>query len=105
MREPPRDPSQYRLSVHAFQRRKNRGIDKAAIASCIQNGIAQEAKGGYPSVKFVHVPLGVDEAVAVIANAEDGAIKTVYWDVECCHPKIVELREKHGLMNSTGVTS
>ena len=101
----PRDPSHYRLSMHAAQRRKNRGITFEQIANTIESGIVQEAKGGHPTVEFVHVPMGSDEAVGVVANAADGTVKTCYWAYECTHPKIVELRKERGLINSSGVTS
>lgn len=90
MREPPRDASHYRLTVHAAQKHKERGISKDLIAETIREGITQLASGGWPKVRFIHHPAGVNDPIAVVADAEDKEIVTVYWNHKYDDPRLPE---------------
>lgn len=43
MSQIPRDPSEYRLSIHAEQRRRSRNVPPDAVVECIENGDRQES--------------------------------------------------------------
>lgn len=73
-----REPSDYRLSVHAGQQRVHRDIPKLAIPEAI---IAGEVRDTHEREKklFVAEYPGCDRPVGVVANVADGEIVTVMW--------------------------
>jgi hypothetical protein len=83
------DPSDYYLTEHASIRSKERGIKRELIATVIDDGVHQPAKGGWPHVRFLHHPIGVEDCIAVVVDAEKHAVQTVFWNLgEYDHPKL-----------------
>lgn len=74
----PRDPSHYRLSIHAGQRRVERDIPKEAIADTIETGEVRHTNHENKRL-FVKQYPGDEYPVGVVANVEDGEIVTVEW--------------------------
>jgi hypothetical protein len=75
----PREAEYYELKEHAYIRMKEREIDVERILDTIQNGHAQDAKGGYPFIRFVENTLQRPR-VGIVANVENGMIRTVFWN-------------------------
>lgn len=72
----PRDPSHYRPSVHAVQRKKDRGIDWELISDTIATGKVREThiEDKYLFSKYYE---GMDKPIGVVAHAINGTIMTV----------------------------
>lgn len=82
-----RDPADYHPSDHAFIRARERGIHEDLIGQAIREGHLQEAKGGYPSVRFI-LEAGLSEPVGIVADADTGQITTVFWNRAYGHPEL-----------------
>lgn len=77
----PRDPSDYRLSIHAGQQRTHRDIPKAAIKEAIRYGEIRDTHKPQTKLFVADYP-GEDLPVGVVADIHDGEIVTVEWREE-----------------------
>ena len=77
----PRETEYYELKEHAYIRMKERKIDVDRVLDSIEYGHAQDAKGGYPFIRFVENTLQRPR-IGIVANVENGMIRTVFWN-EC----------------------
>jgi len=78
-REFSRNIEDYGMTQHAFLRRKRRDIDTERIIDAIEKGHVQEAKGGYPNIRFIE-RTKLRPRVGVVANCKNGKISTVFWN-------------------------
>jgi len=73
-----RDPQDYRLSVHAGQRHKERDIPKEAIADTIATGEVRHTDDATLRL-FVKQHPGDPAPIGVTADVETGEVVTVTW--------------------------
>jgi len=77
-----RDTDNYELTVHSFNRAKQRNIEAEYIKETIQDGYVQEAKKGYPNMRFLKEFIELDDPIGVVANVKTGEIITVYHNTQ-----------------------
>lgn len=73
-----RDPSDYRLSIHAGQQRVHRDIPKSAIGETIQAGEVRPRHKPGNRLFVANLP-GHEANVGVVVDTADGEIVTVMW--------------------------
>jgi len=78
----PRDAGFYYPTTHTVDRAKTRDIDMELIATTIEDGYVQPAKGNKNLHRFIKEYAWLEHPIGVVANIKTGEIVTVFKNTE-----------------------
>jgi len=81
-----RDPSEYRLTLHAQQRRRERDIECSEIAEAIRGGEIRQTDKGHLR-HFVYELETADPPMYAAVDVNAGKVVTVGWKDEKAQPR------------------